>query len=192
METKTILSLCDYSGEWPRPYEQNGYRVVLLDVKFSRWHDIRMVTTEALMDMYSPIYGILAAPPCHDFTNASARLWPNKDRDGRTLRSLHLVDACMRIIHVIKPHFWALENPPGRLRRWLGEPTYTFQPYWFGDPWSKKTHLWGEFNPPEKTNVVEPTDDWFNKLGGDNERTKEIRSLTPPGFAQAFYEANHE
>jgi hypothetical protein len=28
------------------------------------------------------------------------------------------------------------------------------------------------------------------KLGGNSEKTKELRSLTPAGFAQAFFEAN--
>ena len=33
----------------------------------------------------------------------------------------------------------------------LGEPTYTYQPWQYGSPWTKKTALWGEFNIPTKT-----------------------------------------
>ena len=59
--------------------------------------------------------------------------------------------------------------------------------------------LWGRFNMPEPR-PVEPvmlTDSKGNrgswmwlKLGGKSERTKELRSATPMGFAKAFKEAN--
>ncbi len=182
---KTILSLCDYTGEWPKPYKDAGYKVIQYDTKLSKFKDVRTLQSGEL----GPIYGILAAPPCNDFTNASSRYWPGKDRDGRTLRSLALVDACIRIIHVTQPVFWALENPVGRLGRWLGEPTMRFNPYDFGDPYAKHTSLWGTFNIPEK-NPVEPTDDWLHMLGGNRESTREKRSVTPPGFAAAFFLAN--
>lgn len=182
---RTILSLCDYTGEWPKPYRDAGYKVIQYDTKLSKFKDIRMLHSGEL----GPIHGILAAPPCQDFTNASSRYWHNKDRDGRTLRSLALVDACIRIITVTQPVWWALENPVGRLNRWLGKPTMYFNPYDFGDPYQKSTALWGTFNIPEK-NPVEPTDDWLFALGGNRESTREKRARTPPGFAAAFYLAN--
>jgi hypothetical protein len=49
--------------------------------------------------------------------------------------------------------------------------------------------LWGNFNIPEK-NRVEPTEGsklWRLPPG---ENRKELRSITPPGFAKAFFEAN--
>jgi hypothetical protein len=69
-----------------------------------------------------------------------------------------------------------------------------FDPCDYGDPYTKKTCLWGSFNRP-KQNRVEPQrvcsqGSWLMKLGGSSERTKELRSVTPPGFAQAFFEAN--
>jgi hypothetical protein len=33
---------------------------------------------------------------------------------------------------------------------------------------------------------------WLQALGGAGERTKEARSVTPDGFARAFYFANHD
>lgn len=142
------------------------------------------------------IYGVLAAPPCTDFSGSGAQYWPEKDRDGRTLFSLSLVDATMRIVavHADTLAFWALENPVGRLRRWLGPPAFSFNPCDFGDPYTKKTLLWGKFNEPKK-NPVEPIKvcsqgSWLMKLGGKSEKTKELRSITPMGFARAFYEAN--
>jgi hypothetical protein len=90
--------------------------------------------------------------------------------------------------------FWVLENPVGRLqtlRPQLGKPWY-FQPHWYGDPWTKKTGLWGKFNKELPKNEVAPDpNSWIMKLGGKSERTKELRSMTPPGFAKAFFEANN-
>ena len=87
-----------------------------------------------------------------------------------------------------------LENPVGRLRRWLGPPTLMFNPCDYGDPYTKKTLLWGKFFPPKQTKVapvkVCAQGSWVQKLGGSSERTKELRSMTPPGFAKAFFDAN--
>lgn len=60
--------------------------------------------------------------------------------------------------------------------------------------YTKKTGIWGNFNPPVKRRV-EPVKassqgSYTQRFGGKSERTKAARSVTPTGFAQAFYEAN--
>ncbi len=186
---KVILDLCGGTGSWSKPYRDAGY-----DVRVITWpeYDVRN---------YYPgeVYGILAAPPCTHFAGSGAQFWKEKDRDGRTLEDLEIITACLRIIIHSKPKFWALENPVGRLKRWLGQPAMYFNPCDFGDPYTKKTCLWGEFNQPDR-NPVEPefmtskSGKRFSKLhwytGGKSERTKKIRSITPQGFAQSFFKAN--
>lgn len=59
--------------------------------------------------------------------------------------------------------------------------------------YNKETWIWGKFNPL-KTDRISPV--WkenpgWKLYGGKSERTKELRSITPKGFCQAFYEANH-
>lgn len=179
---KIILDLCGGTGSWSKPYKDAGY-------------DVRLVTLpEQDVRTYEPpenVYGILAAPPCTHFSGSGAMWWKEKDQDGRTLKDLEVVTACLRIIAQAQPKFWVLENPVGRLRRWLGEPVMYFNPCDFGDPYTKKTCLWGKFNQPVK-NPVEPTMGSYTHthFGGKSERTKRLRSITPAGFAQAFYEAN--
>lgn len=61
--------------------------------------------------------------------------------------------------------------------------------------YTKKTGLWGQFNrnlekkpiPPVKT---APQGSPIQRLGGSSAKTKELRSITPSGFAWAFYYAN--
>lgn len=186
---KVIISLFDYSGNWPSFYKANGYDVYSIDIK----HDIDVLTLTK-EDLPDNVYGILAAPPCTDFSGSGAQYWKAKDADGRTDQSLALVDKTLEIINWYPElRFWALENPVGRLsklRPLLGSPWY-FQPHWFGDPYTKKTGLWGNFNKDLPRNDVAPDpNNWIMKLGGKSERTKELRSMTPLGFAKAFYEAN--
>lgn len=184
---RIILDLCGGSGSWSAPYKDAGYDVRVIDPKADSG-DVR------LFEFPGPVHGILAAPPCTDFSGSGAQYWAEKNEDGRTLASLSVVDACLRIVTVCNPTWWALENPVGRLRRWLGPPAFSFNPCDFGDPYTKRTLLWGRFNPPTKTPVPPvracSQGSWIQKLGGKSERTKELRSITPPGFARAFFEAN--
>lgn len=185
---KVILSLFDYSGNWPKFYKEAGYDVYQIDIK----HGINILEL-SLEDIPQPVHGILAAPPCTDFSGSGAQYWKAKDADGRTAASLALVDKTIEIIESTSPIWWALENPVGRLsklRPVLGNPWY-FQPHWYGDPYTKKTGLWGKFNKDLPRNDVQPDpNSWIMKLGGKSERTKELRSMTPLGFAKSFFLAN--
>lgn len=183
--SKIILDLCGGTGSWSKFYKDSGY-------------DVRLITLpEFDVRVYQPpenVYGILAAPPCTHFTVSGAQYWKAKDADGRTFEDCTILTACLMIIARAKPFFWALENPVGRMRKLLGDPDFVFDPCDFGDPYTKKTYLWGKFNVP-KENPVEPVrsnkqGSWLQSLGGKSERTKELRSMTPAGFAKAFYEAN--
>jgi len=188
MNNQIIISLFDYSGNWPSHYKQAGYDVIQVDIK----HDIDILSITK-KDLPDKVHGILAAPPCTDFAVSGAQYWKIKDQDGRTAASLELIDKTLQIIGWTNPEFWVLENPVGRLktlRPRLGEPWY-FQPWWFGDAYTKKTGLWGKFNRNLPRAEVEPDpNSWIMKLGGKSERTKELRSMTPLGFAEAFYLAN--
>jgi len=148
---------------------------------------------------------IFAFVPCTDFALCGAKHFAAKDADGRTTQSIALVKKTLEIIQYYKPRVWVIENPMSRIHKLvpeLGSPRFKFHPYEFGG-WvengenrRKQTWLWGQFNIPEKR-PIEPepknkhgSGDWINKVGGKTEKTKEYRSMTPRGFAKAFYEAN--
>ncbi|MBI1261293.1 MAG: DNA cytosine methyltransferase [Rhizobiales bacterium] len=196
--SKLIVSLCDYSGHWSQPYRDAGYEVIQVDLKLGQ--DARL-----FKKVSRPVHGILCAPVCTAFSGAGAKHWAAKEAEGNTqlLDGLALVDACIRIVHVHKPVFWVLENPVGRLRDWLGQSVFTFNPYeyagWVNDPdesYTKRTCLWGDFNEPEKKPLLAPDgksihgSKMWSKYGGSSDRTKEMRSMTPRGFAHAFFAAN--
>jgi hypothetical protein len=180
-----ILSLCDFSGEWSRPYTEAGYDVRRVDLKHGQ--DVRLL--EPIGD---PVHGILAAPPCDHFALSGARWWEGKG-ESAVLEGLAIVDACLRAVAIHRPVWWALENPVGRLKRWLGPPAWSFDPCDFGDPYTKRTHLWGHFTPPCPLVSVTARNPVAATLGSKmhtSVRDKAKRSVTPAGFARAFFEAN--
>lgn len=192
-EQKIILDLCGGSGSWSKPYSDNNYDVRLMDIKHGS--DVRLIKK-----FNEKIYGILAAPPCDNFAVSGARWWKNKGEKA-LLESLSVLDACLRIIYTENPVFWALENPVGRIIHYIGDPVLYFNPRDFGDNYTKRTGLWGKFNIPAKNPVKvnlkvssgnHCQDIWINenieRLTHKNR--KELRSITPPGFAKAFFEAN--
>jgi len=65
----------------------------------------------------------------------------------------------------------------------------TFQPNEYGDPYTKLTCLWGEFNTPMRTPVPATEGSKMHRLGPSPDRAM-LRSVTPMGFSRAFYEAN--
>ena len=190
-----LLSLFDYSGCWSAPYRKAGYRVLQVEKKLGfdiyEW-DYKQIKIGL-------VGGILAAPPCTDFAGSGAQYWKQKDKNGTTTGSVKLVKKIMDVVKYFNPLFWVIENPVGRLNDLVPElkkygPWY-WQPFWFGDRWTKKTGLWGNFNKPKAIHKTLPEKyskqgSWTQLLGGKSETTKELRSITPPGFAQAFFEAN--
>jgi len=183
MINKLIYSLCDYSGNWVKPYYEAGYETVQIDLKFG--YDVRLIKKPD-----RKVYGVLAAPPCTVFAGSGAK-WKALRPISEVLEGLSIVDACFRFIYAVQPTFWALENPIGWLKDYIGDPIMYFNPCDYSDPYSKKTCLWGKFNKPIKT-PVEPVEGskLHLKYGGRSERTKTVRSLTPSGFAKAFFKAN--
>ena len=207
---KIILDLCGGTGAWSKKYKEAGYIVINVTLPF---YDLLKTKIEGnyiifqggsvkpLKVRISDIYGILAAPVCTMFS--FARTTAKTPRDFR--EGMKLVIACMNIIwecrYDHKLAFWCLENPRGYLNQFLGIPVFAFNPCDFGDPYTKKTYLWGYFNIPKKGNVVEPEFVYF-KSGKrmskmmyeaslkSKRKSKILKSITPPGFAKAFFEAN--
>lgn len=63
--------------------------------------------------------------------------------------------------------------------------------------YNKKTGLWGEFNPNLVKKPIEPVKcnaqgSPVMSLGGKGKQTKALRSITPIGFAKAFYQSNFD
>lgn len=193
---KVILDLCGGTGAWSAPYaarpEEYAVRIITLPA-----HDVVEFSRCFGADPF-PVYGVLAAPPCEHFSGSGAQYWRAKDADGRTAHAVRIVLACLDVVWACNQlRFWALENPVGRLRRLcpeVGPVRLQFDPCDYGDPYTKRTQIFGDFRLPTQSQVqpvrVSTQGSWVQRLGGKSEKTKRLRSTTPPGFARAFFEAN--
>lgn len=172
---RVILDLCSGSGAWSEPYKRAGYRVERVTLPR---RDVRTFNPKGLR-----VWGILAAPPCTEFSMARNGSRGAKVRDY--VEGMACVNAIYRIVMQCRPQWWALENPVGMLSTFLGTPRDVFEPCDYGDPWTKRTALWGDFTAPKRGPFVRPA---TGKTRLD--RSPEERAVTPPGFARAFFEAN--
>jgi hypothetical protein len=106
-----------------------------------------------------------------------------------------------------------IENPISTFSTYCGKPDYIFDPYEYGgylgledvhpqypeyiasrDAYPKKTCLWtgGGFIMPKRKPVAISAGPakQYSRLGGKSLKTKNIRSATPRGFAEAVFQAN--
>jgi site-specific DNA-cytosine methylase len=173
-----ILDLCGGSGAWSKPYADAGYDVIVVDPVVDG-RDVRLLEAKQ-----GRIHGILAAPPCTVWSYARNR-YPASQVEQ--LASLSVVDACLRIIAVQKPTWWALENPRNKLRRFLGSPRLEFYQWQYGDAGHKPTCIWGDFVAPYKHPKPRTKASTY-KTSKENARPED--AITQAGFARAFYECN--
>lgn len=193
---RLIISLYDYSEEWVGPYIKAGYPVMCWDKKiegdiFEGFSYFLMQIEETGLD----VYGFLAAVPCTEMAGSGARWWKEKDADGRTEMGIALAEIALHFVDILKPKgFWTFENPVGRLEKLVPELKpyrhHSFDPCDYGDPYTKKTILWGEFNNNLPKNPVFPLYGSMMWAIPPSEKRQEIRSKTPAGFSKAFFLAN--
>jgi hypothetical protein len=210
MLPKIILDLCGGTGSWSKPYKEAGY-------------DVRLITLpEFDVRTYIPpenVHGILAAPPCTKFSPMNYSKYYTKqmflDFDKyKNAPNTDILNACLRIIEKCNPVFFAIENPCGLMRKYMGKPQFTFHPYQYGDGWTKKTDIWGKFSIPKtgytwktcpklnlyvRPNRKKPSIAFLHKSaislipqfnGIEVKTDAALQGITPPGFAKAFFEAN--
>ena len=198
---KVVISLFDLSGEWSKPWVEAGYEVYQFDIQENGYvGDVNNFSVDFFNDLFAAfdgkeIHAILAACPCTDFAGSGARHFSAKDKDGRTFSSVEVVQQTLRTIEYFKPAVWALENPVGRIAKMNGMPPWrlSFDPFHFGEDYTKQTLLWGRFNADLPVAPTEPVagSKMHSQYGGKSIATKNARSVTPEGFAYAFFEANN-
>ena len=147
---------------------------------------------------------IIGHPPCTYLSNAGAnslfkkidgKSWVNYER---YLKGLKGKEFFMTILNADCEKI-AVENPIPSSIYELPKYTQTIQPYYFGEPWSKKTCLWlkglpelipsnivTDYKPYVTSGMYSKTKDskykGFSRAGG----AQKIRSKTFPGIAKAM------
>lgn len=95
---------------------------------------------------------VLASPPCTTLSVAGNQTdhYLNGEPNTATAKDhIALAYHTVGLINGLSPRFWFLENPRGRMRRYLNDPKATVTYCQYGFNWQKPTDLWG--NHPEMT-----------------------------------------
>ena len=173
---------------------------------------------DAIHDMFEnkDVTFAMAFPVCTDMAVSGAAHFKRKrERDPLFQRkAANYAIWCAELFQALDcPYF--IENPVSVLSTLWRKPNYSFHPYEYGgyidpeqaehpkwpdyiapmDAYPKKTCLWtgGGFVMPD-ISPVEPETGHSRqhlKLGGKSMKTKNIRSATPRGFAQAVFNSNN-
>ena len=147
---------------------------------------------------------IIAHPPC-TYLTVTANRWLDTGKYGKRawerMRQQNEAIAFFYKFVLAECPRVAIENPLGVMSSAYRKPDQIIQPYYFGDPFEKRTCLWLKNLPLlHATNVVKPEarhmfpssnsmPEWYVKAGKypQAERSK-IRSKTFPGLAKAMAE----
>lgn len=203
---KTVISLCDRTGNMVKPWIDAGYKAWTVDLQPAqnehplRRHivcDIKRLPKDFAVGTAC----VFAFPPCTHLAVSGARWFKEKGLPA-LINGLSIVNLCREICEASGSP-WMLENPVGTLATYWRDPDYTFDPWEYGDPYTKKTCLWtgGGFRMPEKilpgdifadATCVDPTEGskmhrMTSIVNGENNFA---RSITPAGFAKAVFCAN--
>ena len=209
---RAILHLCADIGSDSYPYQQDpDYEVTLIGKDIG----VENYTPDDYFD------GVIANPVCTEFSHArEGFMFGTKTKQQRDIDTgLSLLDHCKRIIQEADPEWWVIENPAsGRMKDHLGEPEFSYEPWHFGSPWTKRTALWGKFVKPApiytKWEQVPKNDKLYIRPGRPKpslaflhksaihdipefapfidrvDSDNAFRSLCSQGFANAFKEVN--
>src|ERR1035437_1665496 len=207
-QNKLLFSIFDHSGNASKPYRENGWKVIQIDIKngtdLMTFDFLKALRDNSDISDVLPEVGIIAMIPCTAYAlcgnrhkKEPSRIEIFKESQILTTKIKEVVDFFDRL-GVLK--FWMVENPMSDIHthnKWLGKPRQRFDPCDFAgyDPipdnsrYNKKTWLWGNFNLMQNKRLepFEKENPGWKNLGGKSERTKELRSITPLGFAYAFY-----
>lgn len=208
---KTVISLCDLTGNMVKPWVEAGYNAVLVDPQHSTTRIEGPITkfagtVEDVMEYAGHLIRsgdvemVFGFPPCTDMAVSGARWFKDKHAKDPLFqaKAVMVAEQC-RTIGRLSGAPYMVENPVSVLASAFGKPQHSFHPadytaYEAGDNYTKKTCLWtggGFVMPaPTKDETLGEPDNRIHFASPGPERAN-FRSATPMGFARAVFDANH-
>jgi hypothetical protein len=180
-----VLVACEYSGIVRDAFIARGHDAMscdLLDTEIPGPHykgDVRDLIILGRWDM------MIAFPPCTYLSYAGTRHWNNPGRKELREDALDFVRYLMNApIHRI-----AIENPKSCIQEEIRRSDQIINPWMFGDPYVKHTHLWLKNLPPLISTCISlERKEFVTSMSGKAEIRGKRRSKTFQGIAIAMAE----
>ena len=188
-----VLVACEESQRVTIEFRKLGIEAYSCDVLncsvgYPEWH----IKGDAIKEAYSGKYDMMIAhPPCTYLSNAGARHLFTKGilNQDRYEKGLVAKDFFMKLLNAPIEKI-CIENPVQSKIFNIPKYNQVIEPYYFGDPFKKKTCLWLKNLPPlESTDIINKPQstkiagNWYNKGGKDRQKN---RSKTFKGIAKAI------
>lgn len=216
---KTVISLCDLTGNMVKPWIEAGYNAFLVDpqhgttsteimpngattTRFAGTVEEAIPAIARMIRNGTVIAIVFGFPPCTDMAVSGARWFKDKYAKDKLFqaKAVMVAEQC-RTIGRLTGAPYLVENPVSVLSSAFGKPQHIFNPHEYtayepSDHYTKKTCLWtgGGFVMPKPLRAYSKLwgdpDDRIHKASPGPERAN-IRSVTPMGFARAVFAANH-
>lgn len=182
-----MLIACEFSGRVRDAFIERGHSAVSCDLVSSLTlglhykGDVRDILGEK-WDL------MIAHPPCTNLTIAGNNNWNTMEAWELQQRDLEFVET---LLGANIPKI-CVENPPGLISTMIRKPDQYVHPYWFGEPYTKRTGLWLKGLP-----LLRPTNNLWHKPDeypilrswvSDVTRNAAYRSWTFKGLAEAMAE----
>lgn len=214
MQKDIVVCLFDTSGVMGEPWRAAGFRVIRLDIfntdRFRIPEPGESVAVQAdLLKGVPPemiesgflerVAFVAAFPPCTHLAVSGARWF--KGKGLRMLAdSIHMFATAAEFCEATGAPY-LIENPVSTISTYWRQPDHTFHPWHFNrldadGSYTKKTCLWvgGGFRMPlPLVDDSLPVDrNYIHYLGSNakDDNGKDLRSITPAGFARAVFLAN--
>lgn len=214
MKKDIVVCLFDTSGVMGEPWRAVGFRVIRLDLFNDQQFRIpepgesvavqadllKGVPEEMLQSKFLERVAFVAAfPPCTHLAVSGARWFKGKGL-RKLADSIHMFATAAEFCEATGAPY-LIENPVSTISTYWRQPDHTFHPWHFNQlnadsSYTKKTCLWvgGGFRMPLRLvdDSLPVDENYIHYLGSHakNDKGKDLRSMTPAGFARAVFLAN--
>ncbi len=194
---RVVISCFDKTTNMVKPWAEAGYTCYCVDIQHAPGetihHNIIKIGVDILEWLPPRVEPVITffAPPCTDLAVSGARWFKEKGLTA-LINGLKLVSKSIQIAEWYNCP-WAIENPVSTVSTYWRKPDHIFQPWEYGDLYTKKTCLWVgngfKMPPPYYKEKPEGVTEKIWLMGPSSNRG-DLRGETPMGFAKAVYERN--